>query len=55
MFRVLMVLTGMFLAVNGYSALDIVKDGKSDWRIVVAPKPLPVTLRAAEDLQLYIK
>jgi len=50
-----MVLTGMFLAVNGYSALDIVKDGKSDWRIVVAPKPLPVTLRAAEDLQLYIK
>ena len=55
MVRMLMVLAGMFLAVNVYSALDIVKDGKSDWRIVVAPQPLPVTLRAAEDLQLYIK
>ena len=55
MLRLLMVLAGMFLAVNVYSALDIVKDGKSDWRIIVAPQPLPVTLRAAEDLQLYIK
>ena len=50
-----MILAGMFLAVNVYSALDIVKDGKSDWRIIVAPQPLPVTLRAAEDLQLYIR
>ncbi|MFA6102609.1 MAG: DUF4838 domain-containing protein [Victivallaceae bacterium] len=55
MVRLLMVMAGMFLAANVYSALDIVKDGKSDWRIIVAPQPLPVTLRAAEDLQLYIK
>ncbi len=55
MVRMLMILAGMFLAVNAYSALDIVKDGKSDWRIIVAPQPLPATLRAAEDLQLYIR
>ena len=55
MVRILMVMAGLFLAVNGHSALDIVKDGRSDWRIIVAPQPLPVTLRAAEDLQLYLK
>ena len=55
MIRISMVLAGMFLAVNVYSAHNIVKDGKSEWRIIVAPQPLPVTLRAAEDLQLYIK
>lgn len=55
MVRILMFLAGMFLALNVYSALDIVKDGRSEWRIIVAPLPLPVTLRAAEDLQLYIK
>ena len=53
--RIVMILAGMLLAVNAYSALDIVKDGKSDWRIIVAPQPQPITLRAADDLQLYIR
>jgi hypothetical protein len=35
--------------------LDIVKEGKSNYQIIVSPKAFPITQRAAEDLQTYIK
>lgn len=35
--------------------LDLVKDGKSDYEIIVSPSALPAALKAAEDLKLHIK
>lgn len=53
-----MCLTGMTSCAqfaDNCKELTVVKDGKSDWRIIVAPQPLPITLRAAEELRLYIR
>ncbi|HAH88322.1 MAG TPA: hypothetical protein DCL60_13225, partial [Armatimonadetes bacterium] len=37
------------------AALTIVDGGKSDYEIVVAKNALPITVRAAQDLQEYVQ
>lgn len=45
----------IFSIATAHGAVEIVKNGKSAYAIVVARKPLPITSRAASVLQAYIQ
>src|SRR5207249_2391077 len=48
-------LLAALLATSNARALTLAKDGKSDYVIVLAAKPLPANARAAHELQSYFK
>jgi hypothetical protein len=50
-------LTGIvfFAVAMAHAELNIVKDGESEYSIVVAPKPLQITMQAAKDFQTYLE
>lgn len=53
--NIFLVLLISFFSISVTSGLDIVRNAKSKYRIIIAPKCKRVTKRAAQDLQEYIK